>query len=83
MKKRGKESKGLQKLTESKAKIDKILALEQITSSDLETLNRAENDSLMEILSEKINKLKGDERDEFCRKISPLQKILRKHEKPV
>jgi len=70
MKKRGKEKKGLQKLTESKAKIDKLLLLEQITLSDLELLSRTEKDSLMEILGEKLNKLKGTERDDFCKKIN-------------
>ena len=65
-----KDKKGLQRLTNSKVKVDRVLALEEITLSDLEQLNRTENDSLMEILGEKLNKLKGSERDKFCRKIN-------------
>jgi predicted transcriptional regulator len=64
-----KAKKSLQRFTESEIKINKILSLEQITVKDLEPLNKTESDRLMEILTEKINTLKGAERDEFYHKI--------------
>jgi hypothetical protein len=67
-----KAKKSLQKLTETEAKINKILSLEQITHSDLEPLSEAENTRLMEILTERFNKLKGTERDNFYKKIEPI-----------
>lgn len=64
-----KSKKSLQKLTETEAKINKILSLEQITPKDLEPLSETEITHLMKILSEKFNKLKGTERDEFYKKV--------------
>lgn len=70
MENRNKE--GLQKFTETETKINKILSLEQITAKDLEHLSEKENTRLMEILTERFNKLKGAERDKFYKKIEPL-----------
>lgn len=67
-----KEKKSLQKFTKTEAKINKVLSLEQITPSDLELLSEAESTSLMEILTERFNKLKGTERDKFYKKIEPI-----------
>jgi len=64
--------KNLQKFTDSEAKINKVLSLEQITPKDLEPLNEAESNRLMEILTERFNKLKGTERDKFCKKVEPI-----------
>ena len=65
--------KGLQKFTETETKINKILALEQITPSDLEPLSeQQEKDRLNVVLTEKANSLKGTERDEFLKKIEPI-----------
>ena len=64
--------KGLQKFTETETKINKILSLEQITAKDLEHLSEKENTRLMEILTERFNKLKGAERDKFYKKIEPI-----------
>jgi len=65
-----KPKKSLQKFTETK--INKILSLEQITPKDLEQLSEKESTRLMEILTERFNKLKGTERDKFYKKIEPI-----------
>jgi len=67
-----KPKKSLQKFTESEEKINRVLSLEQITPKDLEHLNEAESSSLMEILTEKFNALKGSERGKFFKKIEPI-----------
>jgi len=67
-----KAKKGLQKLTDSEAKINMVLELEQITHSDLESFTDIEKSNLSEVLTEKFNKLTGDERDEFSNKIEPI-----------
>ena len=67
-----KAKKGLQKFTETETKINKILSLEQITPKDLEPLSEKESTRLMEILTERFNKLKGTERDKFYKKIEPI-----------
>jgi hypothetical protein len=64
-----KAKKGLQKFTDSEAKINEVLKLEQITYTDIEHLNNAESSRFMEILTEKFNQLKGTERDKFYKKI--------------
>jgi hypothetical protein len=64
--------KSLQKFTETETKINKVLSLEQITPSDLEPLSELESTRLMEILTERFNKLKGTERDKFYKKIEPI-----------
>lgn len=65
-----KSKKSLQKFTE--AKLNRIISLEIITPEDLEALNDEETVLLMEIFTEKFNKLKGTERDEFYKKIEPV-----------
>lgn len=67
-----KAKKGLQKFTETETKINKILSLEQITPKDIERLNEKESTLLMEILTERANKLKGTEWDKFYKKIEPI-----------
>jgi hypothetical protein len=67
-----KRKTGLQKFTETDAKIKKALSLEQITHKDLEDFSEKESDSLMELLTEKFNELKGAERDRFYQKIEPI-----------
>lgn len=67
-----KTKKGLQKLTDTETKINKILSLEQITPKDLEPLSKTESAKLFEILTEKLNKLNGAERDLFFNKIEPI-----------
>lgn len=67
-----KRKKSLQKFTKSEMKINKIFSLEQITHSDLEQLNEAEEAKLMEMLNETFNNMKGPERDQFYKKIEPF-----------
>ena len=43
-------SKGLQKLTKSEAKINKIASLKQITPNDLDSLTKSEKGKLFDIL---------------------------------
>ncbi len=62
-------NKGLQKLTESEIRINKVLALEQIQPSDLNALPKEEQDKVLEIINEEIIKVKGTERDKYIRKI--------------
>ncbi len=64
-----KEKRGLQKFTEIEAKINKVLTLERITPSDIKPLSEIEGTRLSEILTERFNKLKGTERDNFYKKI--------------
>ncbi len=67
-----KKKPGLQKFTETEAKIKKVLSLDQITNKDLEDFSEKESNSLMELLTEKFNELKGAERDRFYQKIEPI-----------
>lgn len=67
-----KKSKGLQKLTINQTKINKVLALNQITPDELNELTDPEKDRLMEILTEQFNQLKGTERDRFYNKIETI-----------
>ena len=69
-----KAKKGLQKFTdtETEAKLNKILSLQQITQKDLEPLDEAECTRLTEILTEKFNEQKGSERDVFYKKVEPI-----------
>lgn len=67
-----KEKPGLQKFTETEAKIKKALSLEQITPKDLEHFSEKESNSLMKLLTEKFSELKGTERDKFLKKIEAI-----------
>jgi AraC-like DNA-binding protein len=64
--------KSLQMFNDSDINIQKILKLDLITMNDLEKLSEQEKESLSEILSEKINSLKGIERDKFLEKIDAI-----------
>lgn len=61
--------KGLQKLTESEIRINKVLALEKILPSDLDAIPKEEQDKVLEIINQEIIKVKGIERDKYIRKI--------------
>lgn len=74
------KQKGLQKFTETETKIVKILALEQITPSDIETLSEHEKDRLMVVFNEKFKSLKGTERDNFYKKIESITTDTTKNE---
>ncbi|SIQ99890.1 hypothetical protein SAMN05880574_1478 [Chryseobacterium sp. RU37D] len=62
-------SKSLQKFTESENKINSILSLKKITNDDLEILTKSEYLKLFEVLTKKMNELKGEDMDEFIEKI--------------
>jgi hypothetical protein len=64
--------KGLQKLTDARPKIRALLELEKITFQDIKSLTEGERDQLMAYLTERINKLKGEEWDEFYAKIEAI-----------
>ena len=68
--------KGLQKLTDAKVKeieiakkINEILSLKKATLSDTEGLTRDEEYGLGVAIAEKLNKLTGNERDRFLRRV--------------
>lgn len=61
--------KSLQKLTESEIKINEILALKQITVNDIESLSLDEYNEFYRVLTEMINNLKGEYRDEFIKRV--------------
>jgi len=63
------ENEGLQKFTESEIKINRLLGLEQITQKDIETLTKDERKQFGAILTERFNKLKGEERDQVVRQL--------------
>jgi hypothetical protein len=67
-----KAKKSLQKFTESEMKVNKILELEIITRDDIKPLNPAELKYLSEVITEKFNRIKGEERDNFYEKIEPI-----------
>jgi hypothetical protein len=67
-----KANKSLQKFTESEMKVNKILELEIITRDDIKPLNPAELKYLSEVITEKFNRIKGEERDNFYEKIEPI-----------
>lgn len=64
-----KAKKGLQKFTESEAKIREILSLEQITPGDLELLSESESDQLFVAIADQYNALTGTDQDKFYKKI--------------
>jgi predicted DNA-binding protein YlxM (UPF0122 family) len=72
--------KGLQKLTESDAKINKIASLKQITPNDLKSLTKFEKRKLFDIINDKINSSKGEERDQILEKIEPITGIEMKNQ---
>lgn len=62
-------NKGLQKLTESQIRINKVLELEQIQPNDLDALPKEEQIEVLKIINEEIKKVKGTERDRYMKKI--------------
>lgn len=64
--------KGLQKFTESEIKINSILALEQISHDDLKILTPDERQTFNQILTEKLNRLKGEEKDDLLFQIDNI-----------
>ncbi|CAA7392070.1 hypothetical protein [Chryseobacterium fistulae] len=65
-------NKGLQKLTESETKINSVLSLKKITEKDLEILDEAERVKLYQVMTDKFNELRGDDRDDFYEKIEAV-----------
>ncbi|AZA84954.1 hypothetical protein C1637_21990 [Chryseobacterium lactis] len=64
--------KGLQKLTESENNLDTILALHKITLEDLGTLDETNKNEFLNIMTQKLNSLKGDELENFCTQIEDI-----------
>jgi len=66
------KKKSLQKLTKTDAQLSKLFALETITTKDFEHLSDPEKDRFMKLVTERFSNLKGDERDDFYRKIEQI-----------
>lgn len=64
--------KGLQKLTESEIRINKVLSLEKILPSDLDTLNKNERAEVLDILTRRLTESKDIERDKIIKQIDPF-----------
>jgi AraC-like DNA-binding protein len=62
----------LQKLTDTETQVNEVLALEQITPSDIDKLDSATSSHLLKLLNEKLNTLKGTDLDMLCKKIEPI-----------
>lgn len=65
---KGKE-KSLQKFTIAESKINDLLELEQIAPKDIESLTEVEKSQFFVLITEKFKGLKGNERDEFLKKL--------------
>lgn len=65
-------NKGLQKLTESEIKINSVLALKKITHADIKDLTNEERDRFSEIIQNRFNALRGEEREVFYEKIEAI-----------
>ncbi|UOU98991.1 hypothetical protein MUU74_03325 [Chryseobacterium daecheongense] len=74
------DTKGLQKLTESENKIDKVLALKKIAIEDVHDLTEEDRNRFLKILVEKLNTLKGDELEGFCTQIEDIMHPRMKNE---
>ena len=61
--------KSLQKFTSFEQKKDFIFQLKEINKEDLEILNDDEKTEFYQLLTERFNKLKGDENAEFLNQI--------------
>lgn len=75
-----KAKKSLQKFTDTEAKINNVLSLEQITVKDLEQFSETEKIRLYGIIAKKWNELKGVENDMFYKKIEPILHETTKNE---
>ncbi|GEN74153.1 hypothetical protein [Chryseobacterium lathyri] len=65
-------NKGLQKLTESEIKINSVLALKKITHADIKDFTNEERDRFSEIIQNRFNPLRGEEREVFYEKIEAI-----------
>lgn len=66
------KEKSLQKFTKTEEKINKLLALKQITKEAIKALTKQEIGNLMSVLTKQFNALNGEERDRFYEKIEPI-----------
>lgn len=66
------KQKGLQKFTDTEAKIKKILALEVITYEDLKTLSKEEQSLLFQQIGKDANGLKGKDKEQYLNKIDAI-----------
>jgi len=62
----------LTNLTAAQEKVNRVLALQQITPKDIEDFNMAERQYLGEIINETLPQAKGNERDDFITKIEQI-----------
>lgn len=60
-----KAKKSLQKFTENTNKIEWLFSLKKVTVSELNTLNKNEKEEALKLMHEKINSLKGIEKETF------------------
>lgn len=68
-----KPTQGLHKFTEAEKKIQQLLQKKKITTADLDNLlSDAERDIWAKEMTEKLNSLKGIERDEFLEKVEGI-----------
>jgi len=67
--------KGLQRLTNSQLKIEKVFNLKQITEKDLMPLSKSEQAKLFERLTNELNNSKGVNRDAIVSKIELIAGI--------
>lgn len=67
------KEKGLQNLTETQKKIDLLMQKKRIKQTDInETLNKEESKVFSLFLTERLNNLKGNERDALINKIDEI-----------
>jgi AraC-like DNA-binding protein len=67
-----KDTKSLQKLTESDSKIQAVYDLKEITMDDYNSLSKKEQGKLMEILNTNFNAARGVERERIWNKIEKV-----------
>lgn len=65
-------NKGLQKLTELENKINSVLALKKVTPKDIKEFTNEERDRLSEVIQERFNPLRDEERELFYEKIEEI-----------
>lgn len=64
--------KGLQRLAQSRGRVNAIFDLPQVSQADIDCLNNRERDVLADLFSEKANSLAGVERESFLKKFEPI-----------
>ncbi|MDF2434479.1 MAG: hypothetical protein JWP44_4110 [Mucilaginibacter sp.] len=62
----------LTNLTASTEKVNRLLALQKITLTDIEDFTKSERDYLATVSTEMLQHLKGQERDDFINKIAQI-----------